>query len=277
MTLATLTDVLMPALRGGYAVAGLVVLGWEDAVAFVAAAEAEGAPVILQAGPGARAYTPLPVLAAMFRTLGERASVPVVAHLDHGRDLSECRQAIDCGFTSVMFDGSALPLDQNIAATDAIVTLAHKAGIPVEAELGVVGYTGAAASQGTDPDMVARFIRETRIDALAVSVGNIHLMQNGAAAIDLPRLRAIEAAAPSVPLVIHGGSGVPPDQRSRLARTTSICKFNIGTDLRRAFGASLHRSLASDPDRFDRIAILSATIPDLTDAARAAIRSCSGP
>jgi fructose-bisphosphate aldolase, class II len=277
MTLATLTDVLKPALRDGYAVAGLVVLGWEDAVAFVAAAEAENAPVILQAGPGARAYTPLPVLAAMFRALGERASVPVVAHLDHGRDLAECRQAIDCGFTSVMFDGSALPFDQNIAATQAVVTLAHNAGIPVEAELGVVGYAGAAASQGTDPDQVPRFIRETRIDALAVSVGNVHLMQGGAATIDLPTLRAIEVAAPSIPLVIHGGSGVPPDQRSSLARTTAICKFNIGTDLRRAFGASLRRSLASDPDRFDRIAILSETVPDLTLAARSAIRSCGKP
>jgi fructose-bisphosphate aldolase, class II len=277
MTLATLTDVLTPALRDGYAVAGLVVLGWEDAVAFVAAAEAENAPVILQAGPGARAYTPLPVLAAMFRTLGERASVPVVAHLDHGRDLEECRQAVDCGFSSVMFDGSALPLDQNIAATQAVVALAHSAGIPVEAELGIVGYAGAAASQGTDPDTVARFIHETRIDALAVSVGNVHLMQDGSASIDRPRLHAITAAAPLMPLVIHGGSGVPPDQRVLLASTTAICKFNIGTDLRRAFGASLRRSLASDPDRFDRIAILSDTIPDLTQAARAAIRSCGKP
>ncbi len=274
MTLVTLTDVLTPALRDGYAVAGLVVLGWEDAVAFVAAAEAEGAPVILQAGPGARAYTPLPVMAAMFRSLAERASVPVVAHLDHGRDIEECRQAIDCGFTSVMFDGSALPLDRNIAATGAVVAIARKAGIPVEGELGFVGYADGAASQGTDPDQVARFVRETGIDALAVSIGNVHLQQDAAAAIDLDRLRAISAAGPSVPLVVHGGSGVPADQRVLLARTTAICKFNIGTDLRRAFGASLRRSLASDPDRFDRIAILSDTIPDLTRAARAAIRSC---
>jgi fructose-bisphosphate aldolase, class II len=274
MTLATLTDVLTPALRDGYAIAGLVVLGWEDAVAFVAAAEAENAPVILQAGPGARAYTPLPVLAAMFRALGERASVPVVAHLDHGRDLDECRQAIDCGFTSVMFDGSALPLDRNIAATAAVVAISHRAGIPVEGELGVVGYAGGTASHGTDPGHVARFVRETGIDALAVSVGNVHLMQDKAANMDLPRLRAITAAVPSVPLVIHGGSGVPPDLRLLLARTTAICKFNIGTDLRRAFGASLRRTLASDLERFDRIAILSDTLPDLTEAARSAIRSC---
>ena len=113
MSLVTLADVLQPALRQGYAVAGLVALGWEDMRAFVAAAEAEQCPVILQAGPGCRAHTPLPVLGAMFRHLAESAGVPVVAHLDHGYSLAECRQAVDCGFTSLMFDGSTFPLERN--------------------------------------------------------------------------------------------------------------------------------------------------------------------
>ena len=147
---ATLAEVLQPALAGGYAVAGLVVLGWEDAVAYVAAAEAEGRAVILQAGPGARAHTPLPILAAMFRHLADHASVPVVAHLDHGRDLDEVRQALDCGFTSVMYDGSALALAENIARTAEVVALAHAAGVSVEAELGFVGYAGGQVSQGSD-------------------------------------------------------------------------------------------------------------------------------
>ncbi|HIC64794.1 MAG TPA: class II fructose-bisphosphate aldolase, partial [Paracoccus sp.] len=101
MTLATLSQVLQPALRDGYAVAGLVTLGWEDMRAYVAAAEAEGVPVILQAGPSCREHTPLPVLGAMFRHLAEHASIPVVAHLDHGYSSDECRMAIDAGFTSV--------------------------------------------------------------------------------------------------------------------------------------------------------------------------------
>ena len=102
MSLATLSDVLQPALKGGYAVGGLVTLGWEEMRAYVAAAEAENVPVILQAGPGCREHTPLPVLAAMFRTLAEGASVPVVAHRDHGYSFEECRIALACGFTSVM-------------------------------------------------------------------------------------------------------------------------------------------------------------------------------
>ena len=117
MTLATLSEVLEPALAGGYAVAGLVTQGWEDMRAYSEAAEAEQVPVILMAGPGCRAHTPLPVLGAMLRHLAEAASVPVVVQLDHGRDIDECRQAIDAGFTSVMFDGSRLQLAENIART----------------------------------------------------------------------------------------------------------------------------------------------------------------
>ena len=125
MSLATLADVLQPALGNRYAVAGLVVLGWEDARAYVEAAEAERAPVILQAGPGCRAHTPLPVLAAMFRTLAADVSVPVVAHLDHGYSRDECVEAIDSGFTSVMYDGSRKPLPQNIDETAEIVEIAR--------------------------------------------------------------------------------------------------------------------------------------------------------
>ncbi len=274
MTLASLTDVLHPCLTDGTAIAGLVVLGWEDAVAYVRAAEAQARPVILQAGPGARAYTPLPVLAAMFRVLAEGASVPVVPHLDHGESLAVCRQAVDLGFTSVMYDGSALPLDQNIARTAEVVAMARPYSISVEGELGFVGYAQGAKSLGTNPAEVARFAAETGVDALAISIGNSHLMTSPGACVDWPRLKAIQAAAPALPLVLHGGSGLSADLRASLAATT-VCKFNIGTELRQAFGAALRASLACDPARFDRIQILSDTIPPLTEAARLAIRSLS--
>lgn len=277
MTLATLRDVLAPCLTDGTAVAGLVVLGWEDAVAYTRAAEATGRPVILQAGPGCRAHTPLPVLAAMFRTLAEGASVPVVAHLDHGEDYDTCARAIDCGFTSVMYDGSALPLAENIARTAEIAALAHAAGLSVEAELGFVGYAQGAASHGTDPAEVARFAQETGIDALAISIGNTHLMQEARAEIDMPRLAAIQKAAPHLPLVIHGGSGLPPDLRRRLARDTTIAKVNIGTELRMAFGAALRATLATHPDTFDRIAILRETLAPVERAARQAIAGLCHP
>lgn len=276
MTLATLSEVLRPCLTDGTAVAGLVVLGWEDATAYVRAAEAENRPVILQAGPGCRAHMPLAVLGAMFRALAEGATVPVVAHLDHGEDAAVCRQAIDCGFTSVMYDGSALPLAENIARTAEIVALAHRHGVSVEAELGYVGYHNGADSQGTDPGEVAGFSRDTGVDALAVSVGNSHLMTRPEAQIDLARLAAIQAAAPGLPLVLHGGSGLPLPLRRSLARTTSVCKFNIGTELRMAFGAALRAVLARDPERFDRNLILRDTIGPSMAAAQAAIRNISG-
>jgi fructose-bisphosphate aldolase class II len=228
--------------------------------------------VILQAGPGARAHTPLPVLGAIFRTLAEGASVPVVAHLDHGEGLAICRMAIDCGFTSVMFDGSALQLSQNIDRTAEIAEMAHAASVSVEAELGHVGYAAGGASALTDPAEVARFRAETGVDALAVAIGNTHLMQAPGAVIDTARLAAIAAAVPDLPLVLHGGSGIAPADRRRLAQGT-ICKFNIGTELRQAFGSALRQELATHPDRFDRIQILAATMSDMERAARAAIRS----
>lgn len=271
MTLVTLRDVLQPALRVGYAVPGLVCLGWEDMRAYVAAAEAERAPIILQAGPGCREHTPLPILGRMFRHLAEGASVPVVAHLDHGYSLDDCRAALDAGFTSLMFDGSKLPLAQNIDATAAVAELAHSAGVSCEGEIGFVGYAGGAASAGTDPAQAARFARETGVDAMAISIGNIHLQQDPGQGLDLARLRAIEALT-DVPLVIHGGSGVPTAQRADLAANSRICKFNIGTELRMAFGAALREAVNRDPARFDRIAILKETEGPVMAAARAVIR-----
>ncbi|MES2334443.1 MAG: class II fructose-bisphosphate aldolase [Pseudomonadota bacterium] len=271
MTLATLAEVLQPALRDGYAVPGLVCLGWEDARAYVRAAEAERAPVILQAGPGARAHMPVAIWGAMFRALAEGASVPVVAHLDHGLTVEDCREAIAAGFSSVMVDGSALPLEENIRLTAEVTALAHAAGVSCEGEIGVVGYAGGKASTGTDPIEAGRFARETGVDALAVSVGNVHLQQDAGQGLDLALLRRIEVVT-DVPLVIHGGSGVPLAQRAALAAGSRIAKFNIGTELRMAFGAALRAAVARDPARFDRIAILREVEDPMMEAARAVFR-----
>jgi fructose-bisphosphate aldolase class II len=271
MTLATLSDVLRPALKGGYAVPGLVCLGWEDMRAYAMAAQAERAPVILQAGPSCRAHTPLPVLGAMFRNLADSVDVPVVAHLDHGYTFDECREALDSGFTSLMYDGSRKPLQQNIDETAAVAALAHEAGISCEGEIGFVGYSGGENSAGTDPQEAAIFARDSGVDAMAISVGNVHLQQDHEGGLDEPRIRAIEALT-EVPLVIHGGSGVPMAQRLHLATTSRICKFNIGTELRMAFGAALRSAVNADQARFDRVAILKETHAPMVEAARAVIR-----
>ncbi|MEO0497025.1 MAG: class II fructose-bisphosphate aldolase [Pseudomonadota bacterium] len=277
MPMATLKQVLDPALRDGYAVAGLVVLGWEEARAYVHAGEAEGVPVILQAGPGCRKHTPLPVLAAMFRFLGEGASVPVVAHLDHGYTVQECRQAIDCGFTSVMFDGSRKPLNQNVDETAAIAEIAHGSGVSLEGEVGFVGYDSGEASQGTTVDEARVFAADSGVDAMAISVGNVHLQQSQAAQIDRQRLAEIEAVTGNLPLVIHGGSGVPSEVRRDLAAKTKVCKFNIGTELRMAFGAALREAVNKDPGRFDRAAILSETETPVVEATRQVLREFDSP
>jgi len=248
MTLATLAQVLRPAVAQGYAVPGLVCLGWEDMRAYVAAAEAERAPVILQAGPSCRAHTPLPVLGAMMRHLADSVDVPVVVHLDHGYTLDECREALDAGFTSLMYDGSRKPLAQNIDETAQVAALAHAAGISCEGEIGFVGYAGGDASAGT------------------------HLQTDHEGGLDEPRIRAIEAAT-NVPLVIHGGSGVPYAQRAALAKGSQIVKFNIGTELRMAFGQALREAVNADPDRYDRVAILKETHDPVMAAARAVIRN----
>ena len=271
MPLATLSEVLQPALKDGYAVAGLVTLGWEDMRAYVAAAEAEDCPVILQAGPSCRAHTPLPILGKMFRHLAEQASVPVVAHLDHGYTFDECKAALDSGFTSLMFDGSRKPRAQNIDETARIAEMAHAAGISCEGEIGFVGYADGEGSAGTDPEEAKCFARETNVDAMAISVGNVHLQQDKEGGLDEVRIRAIEAVT-DVPLVIHGGSGVPLAQRRALATTSRICKFNIGTELRMAFGSALRTAINANPDRFDRVQILKDTHDPLVAKTREVLR-----
>ena len=272
MPIASLTDVLAPARAEGRAVMGAVILGWEDAEAYVAAAEAVGCPIILQAGPKFRETLPVAISGLMFRTLGEAAAVPVVAHIDHAKSVDECRAGIDAGFTSVMYDGSALLVDDNIAVSRQVVDLAHRHGVSVEAEIGFVGYDAGAVSQMTDAGEAGRLAAESGCDALAISIGNVHLQTDAMASINLDLLARIEAVT-DCPLVIHGASGVPADMRRHLALNSAVCKFNIGTELRQTFGAALRQTLADDPALFDRGQILRATQPALTDMAAKVMRN----
>ncbi len=259
MTIANLNDVLLPAMRKGRAVLGVVVLGWEDARAYVEAAEETGIPIILQAGPGCRAHTPVPVLGTMFRHLAEQSSVPIVCHIDHAYTLDECRQGIEHGFSSVMIDGSRLEISKNIDLTAQVVGLAKPYGVSVEGEVGFVGYSGGQQGVFTDATEAQRFDRESGADALAVSIGNVHLSTEKTAGVNLEALRAIEAVT-RLPLVLHGGSGIPLETRQMLARQTRVSKFNIGTELRMEFGKALRKSLSEQPEVFDRIKLLAPTV-----------------
>ena len=269
--LVTLSDTLQKALSNNYSVAGLVTLGWEDMKAYIEAAEQENCPIILQAGPSCRQHTPIPILGKMFNYLAENAVVPVVAHLDHGYTENECRIAIDSGFSSIMFDGSKKTLNENIDETAKICELAHAAGVSCEGEIGFVGYSGGERSSGTVPEEASIFAKDTKIDAMAISVGNVHLQENKEGGLDEDRIRAIEEVT-DIPLVIHGGSGVPVAQRTFLSQNSKICKFNIGTELRSSFGHALREAINIDTNRFDRIQIFKDIHEPLVEKTRSVLR-----
>jgi fructose-bisphosphate aldolase class II len=256
MTIATLSDVLTPAMVKGYAVAGLVVLGWEDAVAYVEAAEEVGSPIILQAGPGFRKHMPIPVIGKMLRHLAEQSTVPIVIHIDHAYSIEECQEAADCGFSSLMFDGSMHPINKNIELTCKVVELAKRYNISVEGEVGTVGYTNGAESTMTDPNEASKFQRETLVDALAISIGNIHLQSHNSAKINYKLLSQIEKLT-SIPLVLHGGSGIIASERIYLAKRTKVKKINVGTELRMSFGKAIRNYLTKNEAEFDKLKILS--------------------
>jgi fructose-bisphosphate aldolase, class II len=231
------------------------------------------APVILAVNLDFRRYMPIEAICVMLRSLAESAPVPVCVHLDHTYEIPEVLRGVDLGFSSVMYDGSQLRLEENIAGARRVAEYAHAAGCSVEAEIGSVPYAEGRAhikSELTEVSDAARFARESGIDAMAVSVGNVHRLQKPGATIDYVRLAQIQASV-EVPLVIHGTSGLFDEDIVRLARTR-VAKFNIGTVLRQAFGRGLRETLARYPDRFDRLEIMHDAMPAVSREALRMIR-----
>ena len=262
--LVKLAEILAPAAEQSYAVACFNVFGWEDARAVVDAATALGAPVVLAANVNFREFMPLEVIAVMLRRLAADTSVPVCVHLDHCYEVDEVFRAIDAGFTSVMYDGSQLPLAENIAGTRRVAQRARAAGCSVEAEIGSVPYAEGRAHIKTELTRVTDAVRLAEgsgLDALAISIGNVHRLSAPGAKIDFALLAEVEAAV-RVPLVIHGTSGIFEADIRRLVRTR-VAKFNIGTVLRQAFGRALRETLARHPERFDRLEIMADVMPSV--------------
>ena len=262
MTAVNLKKILNDANKKDYAVAGLVVITWEDAVAYTEAADETGIPIILQAGPSCRAFTPISVLGKMFRHLAEQTKTPICCHLDHGFTFKDCKEGIDNGFTSVMFDGSKKPLSENIKKSKKISNLAHKYKISVEGEVGIVGYHNGALSQGTDLIEAKRFAQESGVDAMAISVGNTHLQESQVAKINFDKIIEIQKLT-NLPLVLHGGSGINSKMRKKISRNTSVAKFNIGTELRITATNSLRKSYNKNNSNFDKIEIIKPSINEL--------------
>lgn len=229
--LATLTDVLKPAQAGHYAVGLFNTIDTDMLEAAISAAEELRSPIIIGTAEVLLPYGELKLIAPSVIAAAKRASVPVVVHYDHGLTFDRCLEALQLGFTSVMFDGSAGDEAQNMASTRQIVRIAHAMGASVEGEIGHVGSADGTSESDryTTPEEAKAFLEETGVDALAVAIGTAHGAYKSRPCLDLERLQAIRAAV-DVPLVLHGGSGLSEADFRNTIRE-GIAKVNIFTDL----------------------------------------------
>ncbi|MGC9359116.1 MAG: class II fructose-bisphosphate aldolase [Anaerolineae bacterium] len=272
MPLVTSKEMLQVAVEGHYAVGAFNANNMEQIQGIVNAAVAEEAPVILQVSQGAIRYAGLEFAAAMVKTAAEMADVPVVLHLDHGTDFSQNVRCLRAGFTSLMFDGSALPFEENVAITARVAEIAHIVGIPVEAELGkVLKSTDNVSEQDvldamTKPEQAREFVERTKCDSLAVAVGSVHAMRSQAAELNLDRIRAIREQV-DIPFVLHGSSGVR-EESALEAIPYGIAKINVATLLNQAFTTGIKRGLAELPDNVDPRKILVHSRDEVMEAVR---------
>ena len=266
--ISNLKDILLPAKDQGYAVACFNVFGFEDSRAVIDAAESRNASVILSINLDMRQFMTMDQIIGMLKPMAISAKVPVCIHLDHTYEVDVVKQAIDCGFTSVMFDGSQLPISENIASIHDIVSYANAKGVSVEAEVGSVPYASGRdhiKSELTEVSEALAMEREGKPDALAISIGNVHRIETGCVEINVERFNKLRAAL-SIPLVVHGTSGIK-DKDIKMLSESQVTKFNVGTVLRKSFGNSLRSTLDSNPSLFDRIQIMQKVIPDLKETA----------
>lgn len=251
--LVTSKELLLDAQRGGYAVGAFNVENMEMVQAVIAAAEELRSPVIMQTTPSTLKYADADYFYANVATAAKKATVPVVMHLDHGNSFELAMKAFRAGYTSIMIDGSHSIFEENIAITKSVVDACHPAGIPVEAELGKVGGKEDDLDGGnggyTEPAEAAEFAKRTEVDFLAVAIGTAHGVYKGIPKLDIDRLSRIREVV-SIPLVLHGTSGVPDDAVRECIRR-GMCKVNYATDLRIAFTKGVKQVLTEKPDTFD--------------------------
>jgi fructose-bisphosphate aldolase class II len=259
MPLAGTAEIITAATRAGHGAGAFNVIQLEHAEAIIAGAEAAQAPVILQISENATRYHgALAPLGHAVLAAARAARVPASVHLDHATDEALVREAIALGFSSAMFDASALGYQDNVEATADVVRLCHDSGVWVEAELGEVGGKDGVHAPGarTDPAEAAAYVAVTGVDALAVAVGTSHAMLTRDARLDFDLIGALHAAIPA-PLVLHGSSGVADADLVR-AVACGITKVNIATHLNNAFTGSVREYLAAHPAVVDTRAYLGA-------------------
>ena len=250
MAFVTTGEMLKKAQEGGYAIGAFNAENLEMVQAIIAAAEAENAPVMIQTTPGTLKSAGPECFVGRVSRMARDAKVPAALHLDHGNSYELAEKCAREGYTSLMIDGSKLPYEENIALTRRVVAMA--CGLPVEAELGTVGGKEdgmEAKPQYTDPEEAADFVNRTGISSFAVAIGTAHGVYKGEPKLDLERLSAVREKV-SIPLVLHGTSGVPEDQVRECIRR-GICKVNYATDLRIALTAGVKKAIGEQPEAFD--------------------------
>ncbi len=257
MALASMLDAVREAGRGRQAVPLFVCCDIPVMEGIIQACEATGSPAILGFWPGLLARPGGTEFAKWIHALAEQSSAPLSLMLDHGRTVEQCLHALSLGFTDVMYDGSILPLQENLANTRRVIEAAHRVGVAVEAELGIVGSGSdyaeyVADGKGlTDPQAAERFADESACDVLAVAIGTAHGQYNSPPQLDLDRLRQIRQRV-EVPLAMHGGSCLS-DAQFRSAISNGISKINIGTDLALAAGEAIAEESRGEGVRYFRL------------------------
>jgi len=252
---------LKDARRGGYAIGAFNTNDLEFTQAIIDGAEKLKAPVIVQTSPKALEYAGTEEILGIIRSLGDKSKVPVVVHLDHGKEPTLVRQMIKLGLhTSIMFDGSALSYSDNIKITAEMAKLAHGAGMGLEAELGTIGGSEDYAKgrmEYTDPKQAADFVNRTGCDSLAVAIGNVHGTKVKGEKLHFDILEKI-AAQVAVPLVLHGSSNSTQAEFKR-AIGMGIAKINIDTELRQTFSKANADYAKKYPQETDPRAIIGAS------------------
>ncbi len=284
MALVTTENMFKKAFANGYAIGAFNINNMEIIQAIAWACKAKNSAVIMQVSKSALKYAGPLYLNGMVKAAIEETGIDIALHLDHGADFEICKEVIDNGFTSVMFDGSHYDYEENVKKTIEVVKYAHSKGVTVEAELGKLAgvedevNVSAANATYTDPDQAVDFVSRTGIDSLAVAIGTSHgaYKFKGEAKLDFARLETItkkldEAGLKNFPIVLHGASSVDPKyieicnkngaslkgasgmpaEMLRKASSLSVCKINMDTDIRLAMTAAIRQRLAEKPEDFD--------------------------
>ena len=301
--LANTKKLLMRAMRGGYAVPAFNFYNMEILNAILTAAKITQSPVILAVSEGALEYMTPSMLMGMIRG-AEYKKNAVALHLDHGHSFESCKRAIDLGFSSVMFDGSALPIDENIKISRHVADYAHKFDVSVETELGILSGTEDKNTKSnkhnfTDPAIVRDFVKRTQTDSLAVAIGTAHgayKKQNKNESLHFDILEQITKQIPNTPLVLHGASTIPQiyiktidkfggDMKNaigtspaqiRRAISMHVAKVNIDSDSRLAFTSAIRKVLYQNRSAFDPRVYLSAAQTEMTNNCIATIQNIMG-